>query len=419
MPRVRPLPRISVQDLLLRLPTHLVVGRRPALWIVAAGIGTISWAAAATWYIAARDEIAQHIFVRETELQYGYEERIKVLQAELERAVTQNLVERNGFTARVDRLASRQAEIEGRQTWLKTLADRGLGGELRITSPLAPTVRSFDPDTTSSISPAQAKPMPLPDSFSIRREAEPDAADKPRGRDRLSALEERLDGAAAEQIGIVEGVRRSAQERLSRWRIALGSTGLDLDRFLSGNRPAGGPLVPLPSPTKAGAFGPLAAELEATIAEIDRVQSAARALPLGRPVSGEIDPTSGFGYRMDPFTRGPALHTGLDLRAEAGSLVRATASGRVTIAEYTGGYGNLVEIDHGNGLATRYGHLSGFLVAPGDRVEAGEMVGRAGSTGRSTGSHLHYETRINGEPVDPARFLAAGAKVASLSNTTR
>jgi murein DD-endopeptidase MepM/ murein hydrolase activator NlpD len=159
--------------------------------------------------------------------------------------------------------------------------------------------------------------------------------------------------------------------------------------------------------------------LEATVSELDRVQSAARALPLGRPVSGEIDPTSGFGYRMDPFTRGPALHTGLDLRAEAGSLVRATAAGRVTIAEYTGGYGNLVEIDHGNGLATRYGHLSGFLVAPGDRVEAGEMVGRAGSTGRSTGSHLHYETRINGEPVDPARFLAAGAKLASLSNTTR
>jgi murein DD-endopeptidase MepM/ murein hydrolase activator NlpD len=419
MPRVPPLPRISVQALISRLPTHLVVGRRPALWIAAAGLGTVMWAAAATWYIAARDDIAQHIFVRDTDLQYGYEDRIKVLQAELERALTQNLVERNGFTARVDRLASRQAEIEGHQSWLKTLAERGLGGELRVTSGGMPLPKPFDPDTTSSISPQQAKPTPLPDSFSIRRETEPEPAGKPRARDRLSALEQALDGAAAEQIGIVEGLRRSAQERLARWRIALGSTGLDVDRFLSGSRAAGGPLVPLPSPAKAGAFGPLAAELEATVSELDRVQSAARALPLGRPVSGEIDPTSGFGYRMDPFTRGPALHTGLDLRAEAGSLVRATAAGRVTIAEYTGGYGNLVEIDHGNGLATRYGHLSGFLVAPGDRVEAGEMVGRAGSTGRSTGSHLHYETRINGEPVDPARFLAAGAKLASLSNTAR
>ncbi|HEY0353254.1 MAG TPA: hypothetical protein VGC68_06445, partial [Enterovirga sp.] len=145
MPRVPPLPRISVQALISRLPTHLVVSRRPALWIAAAGLGTVMWAAAGTWYIAARDDIAQHIFVRDTELQYGYEDRIKVLQAELERAVTQNLVERNGFTARVDRLASRQAEIEGRQSWLKTLAERGLGGELRVTSGGMPLPNPFDP----------------------------------------------------------------------------------------------------------------------------------------------------------------------------------------------------------------------------------------------------------------------------------
>src|SRR5215218_2241636 len=104
------------QALAERLPTHLVLGRRAALGVAGAGLVMAIWAAAATWYIAARDDIAQHIFVRETELQYGYEDRIKALQNELERTVTQNLVERNGFASRVDRLASRQAEIEARQT---------------------------------------------------------------------------------------------------------------------------------------------------------------------------------------------------------------------------------------------------------------------------------------------------------------
>ena len=99
------------------------------------------------------------------------------------------------------------------------------------------------------------------------------------------------------------------------------------------------------------------------------------------------------------------------MRAETGAPVQATAAGRVTAAEHAGGYGNMVEVDHGRGLVTRYAHLSGTAVAVGQRVEAGAVVGFAGSTGRSTGSPLHYETRIDGEPVDPQRFLRAGAQL--------
>ena len=126
-----------------------------------------------------------------------------------------------------------------------------------------------------------------------------------------------------------------------------------------------------------------------------------------RPLSGEVSLSSNFGARLDPFTRGYAMHTGMDMRAETGEPARATAAGRVTMAEYNGGYGNMVEVDHGHGLTTRYAHLSAFDVGPGQWVEPGTIVGRVGSTGRSTGSHLHYETRIDGEPVDPQRFLRA------------
>jgi murein DD-endopeptidase MepM/ murein hydrolase activator NlpD len=111
---------------------------------------------------------------------------------------------------------------------------------------------------------------------------------------------------------------------------------------------------------------------------------------------------------MNPFLGRPAIHTGIDLRGDAGEPVRATATGSVTIAGRLGGYGNLVEINHGNGLATRYGHLSEIDVKIGQIVRIGEVIGKIGSTGRSTGPHLHYETRINGEAVDPKKFLRAG-----------
>jgi murein DD-endopeptidase MepM/ murein hydrolase activator NlpD len=108
------------------------------------------------------------------------------------------------------------------------------------------------------------------------------------------------------------------------------------------------------------------------------------------------------------------MHTGLDLRGDRGEPVHATASGRVSIAGREGGYGNMVQIEHGHGLATRYGHLSEIDVKVGQKVRFGEVVGRIGSTGRSTGPHLHYETRIDGEPVDPQKFLRAGVRLGAL-----
>ncbi len=113
------------------------------------------------------------------------------------------------------------------------------------------------------------------------------------------------------------------------------------------------------------------------------------------------------------------MHTGLDFRAEHGAPVRASGAGQVVGAEYAGGYGYMVEIDHGNGVSTRYAHLSAITVSAGETVETGAVLGRAGSTGRSTGPHLHYETRIDGEAVDPQRFLRAGARLSLAQQAAR
>lgn len=113
-----------------------------------------------------------------------------------------------------------------------------------------------------------------------------------------------------------------------------------------------------------------------------------------------------FGYRRNPFGgRGYEFHAGLDIDGERGDLVAAPANGIITKAGWEGGYGNMIEIDHGNGLTTRYGHLSRGDVQIGDTVQRGQLIGLIGSTGRSTGPHLHYELRLNDKPINPRRFL--------------
>jgi len=131
-------------------------------------------------------------------------------------------------------------------------------------------------------------------------------------------------------------------------------------------------------------------------------------VPRGQPVSGPV--TSGFGVRSNPFASGDSeavseMHTGIDFSVPQGTPVLATGPGVVRIAGPSGAYGNLVVIDHGNGISTYYGHNSSVLVSPGQRVERGQVVALSGNTGRSTGAHVHYEIRINGTPVDPRPFL--------------
>jgi murein DD-endopeptidase MepM/ murein hydrolase activator NlpD len=174
----------------------------------------------------------------------------------------------------------------------------------------------------------------------------------------------------------------------------------------------GGPFVPI-RPPKPGAseFDQQLYRINVARAHIDRYKHALLTVPVRKPVAGEVDMSSPFGVRTDPFLGRPAMHTGIDLRGESGEPVHATANGKVSIAGWDGGYGRMVEIDHGNGFSTRYGHLSEIDVKVGQQVRIGQLIGKIGSTGRSTGPHLHYETRINSEPVNPQKFLRAGLRL--------
>jgi len=180
---------------------------------------------------------------------------------------------------------------------------------------------------------------------------------------------------------------------------------------------AGGPYLPLAQPSLAelqdtiDRLG-LAVDQNTdifTLMESRLLESRLQALlvPSSMPVNVSVG--SGFGFRPDPFTGHTSLHTGLDFPAEVGTPIYAAAGGIVTLREWHAAYGNTLEIDHGNGLVTRYAHTAGFEVERGALVKRGQLVARVGNTGRSTGPHLHFEVLVDGSPQDPARFLAGGS----------
>ena len=136
-----------------------------------------------------------------------------------------------------------------------------------------------------------------------------------------------------------------------------------------------------------------------------------------RPVQS-LTFTSNFGIRTDPFRGGAAMHAGVDIPGAYATPIYATADAVVNRTGWAGGYGNLVELNHGRGIQTRYGHLSSILVAPGARVKRGQLIALMGSTGRSTGTHLHYEVRIDGRAVNPVPFLQTSDYLVAMQRRT-
>ncbi len=163
---------------------------------------------------------------------------------------------------------------------------------------------------------------------------------------------------------------------------------------------------------RGGPYEPVNANSDSTFKQLfsswkklDNLQVGAIAVPSEKPVKMAAF-TSGYGVRSDPFGGGATRHMGIDLAGPVGTPIYATADGVVSESGYnSGGYGNLIKLDHGRGVETRYGHLSALLVSDGQRVSRGQLIGRMGSTGRSTGSHLHYEVRIEGKAVNPIPFM--------------
>jgi murein DD-endopeptidase MepM/ murein hydrolase activator NlpD len=340
-----------------------------AFWI---GVGTLvimaGWSVTAATYLAFRDDVLRTLIAHQAEQQFAYEDRIAELRAQIDRTTSRQLLDQEQFQQKLDDLTRRQATLEQHATTMSAVTDPATTGSIKTPAPRG--------SRQSSIS------------------------------DSLGRVEASLDRVEQRQSLALNQMENRYEGKAHLMRGVLSQLGLKLDTPAA----IGGPFVPVKLPSNES-FDRSIMRVNLARADADRLSNTLVTVPVRKPVTGEIDLSSPFGVRMDPFVHEAAMHTGLDFRGEMGEPIHATAAGTVTIAGWSGGYGKMVEIDHGNGLATRFGHLSEIDVSVGQKIRIGEVVGKLGSTGRSTGPHLHYETRINGEPVNPQKFLDAGDKL--------
>ncbi len=399
------------------------------------------WYLVATLYLVFRDDMLVGLMSQQAEMQYAYEDRLAALRNQIDRITSRQVIDQDSLAGKLQELLTRQAQLENRQSMVSQLIEHPLMAETKATGavdpksaarsvasdpafplPLQAAQPRLDPLFTGSISayaPLPAKPRPAFDQLELRGtgKTRPEnhvglRPDLPLDRQVIAARQsvDRIERAQMRALLAVDGMARA---KLREWSAVMVETGLEPSRFgtVSKTGAQGGPLIPL---NREGlpAFDLQVTQTQSMLQGAEAARRALSSLPLGRPVAGDTEVTSQFGVRTDPFTRGPALHSGIDFRATHGTPVRATAAGKVVEAGWAGGYGNMVEIDHGHGLSSRYAHLTAIDVEPGQSVAKNAVLGRAGSTGRSTGPHLHYETRIDGEPADPMRFLRAARMLA-------
>jgi murein DD-endopeptidase MepM/ murein hydrolase activator NlpD len=394
-------------------------------WIV---IGTVSllgmWSAATATYFAFRDDVLTRLIARQAEMQYAYEDRIAELRTKVDRTTSRQLLDQEQFDQKLDQIMKRQTTLESRATALGAIPDAQVTGSIRppsrgaeaTSSPSGVPKPSPISDTVIFVAPPDREAR-LESRAPILETKQPNQFAKIQGVDNvLVRLQSSLDQVESRQIAALGAVEDGMESRVRRMRGVISDLGLDMAQLEAATPRGGGmggPYVPVKLSSDAGPFERQLYRINITRAQVERLNRTLALVPYRKPVVGEVEFTSGFGVRSDPFLGRPAMHTGLDFRAQTGDPVRATANGKVTSAGWAGGYGRMVEINHGNGLSTRYGHLSEIGVKVGDAIKIGQVIGAVGSTGRSTGPHLHYETRIDGEAVDPQKFLRAGVRLSA------
>jgi murein DD-endopeptidase MepM/ murein hydrolase activator NlpD len=368
-----------------------------AFWIFVGSVVVMAgWSVATATYFAFRDDLLRGLVARQAEQQFAYEDRIAELRARIDRTTSRQLLDQEQFEQKLDDLSRRQTTLESRGTALVGIVDPSATGSIK-----SQVNGRFSGDL---LAPPQARDR--------RSSLEPDRANRKTGRpadigSRLALIETSLDRVEQRQAAALTQLQERYEGKARKLRGVLADVGIKL------NAPAasGGPFVPIKLPGESNSFERALTRVNIARAQTEQLNRTLVWVPVRKPVTGEIDLSSTFGVRIDPFLHIPAMHTGIDFRGDMGEPIHATAAGTVSNAGWSGGYGKMVEVDHGNGLSTRYGHLSQIDVKIGDAIRIGQVVGRMGSTGRSTGPHLHYETRIDGEAVDPQKFLNAGARL--------
>lgn len=414
-------------------PVHLICG---ALACITATLGV---SGTAGYYLVRSDMMAEATAER-TELVLEYQDHIDRLRSEIQKLTSRQMVDKETVEIQVMDVLRRQQDLNQRHAIVADLVARAESAGIYLSNdkPLPPQKPSLDSRNLASIgtndktaiggeselidepvkalglresTPRSIDPLsllqkqaaePADESQDLKKNAEKRAA--------LDAVKKDITEMDVESTAAVDAITVATEGRIEDILGATRNIAPALNAALRENSSIGGPFTPISEKT----FPARLKRAESALKMLRRVKFTALRLPVKRPVrNGSV--SSSYGPRVDPFLRRLAMHTGIDFKAPYGARVFVTAPGTVVSAKWNGGYGKMVEVRHANGFITRYAHLSRLHVAEGDHVLAGDLIGNVGSTGRSTGPHLHYEIRRNDKPHNPAAFLTAGEKLSELT----
>lgn len=414
-------------------PAHLVCGAIACVTATLAVVGTVG-------YYLLRNDMMAEASAERTELVLEYQDHIDRLRAEIENLNSRQMVDRESVEIQVMDVLRRQQDLNQRHAIVADLVARAENAGIYLSSdkPLPPQKPSLDGRGLAAAD--------THDKSAIGGESE--LIDEPvkalglrdgtsRSVDPLTILQQPVDGANAELLdekknsekqtaldavkadisamdvestAAIDAITVATEGRINDILDITRKIAPSVNTALRKKTSVGGPFLPITDENFPQRIERASNALDA----LRRIKFTALRLPVKRPIkNGSV--SSSYGPRVDPFLGRLAMHTGTDFKAPYGSRVYSTAPGTILSAKWQGGYGKMVEIRHANGFVTRYAHLSRIRVSEGDHVLAGDLIGNIGSTGRSTGPHLHYEIRHNEKPNNPASFLAAGEKLTALS----
>lgn len=342
----------------------------------------------ATSYLVMRDSLIGASMARQARLQHDYEDRISALRAQVDRVTSRQLLDQQVVEEKLQSLLEQQMALSARNGKFATLLDRAEDAGIAQKAEATP--------------PASSKSGTAAFALASNGESVADHADRVFQNVTLS-----LKTIEQNQQAHIHALTEEATEKADAIQSILTRNNVKMETPAAGEDAMGGPLMP--ADPKLGITNTLS-DLDGALSRLEAAHATIKDMPFANPApTREI--TSPFGNRIDPLLGRLALHPGIDFRASTGAPIKSAGAGTVVLAGEVNGYGNLVEIDHGQGVTTRYGHLSKFNVRTGQKVDEGQVIGFAGSTGRSTGSHLHYEIRRNGTPINPVGFLVSGLKL--------
>ena len=413
----------------------------------------------ATAYLVFRDEIISFSRSEQALMQNAYEDRIAHLRAQLDRVASRQMIDQQVMETHVQNLMRKQADFEAYSSVLEPIIHKARKAGMKIRSELkVPIPRtapwrekqtnneakastqeqtnvesltiasSFDSNARISSRFAELTKLGFRSSHPLDKDpADMDLLDlaeasplglKPSSIIETDNIEEgnttivkladaasRLETEMLDSQVILHNLLNDIRKKTARVERRIAKLGLTIEK--SETFGVGGPYIPITSDLGHDELAQKAEQVTTALDHFMRLKRKMVRLPISHPLpSGRL--SSRFGIRKDPFLHRMAMHSGIDFAERYGKPIRAAGAGTVTFSGRKSGYGILVEVDHGGGVVSRYAHMSKALASKGDKVNKGTIVGKVGSTGRSTGPHLHFETRVRGKAVDPAAFLLAG-----------